>query len=56
MHFTFKGKEHREVHHLHFKAWPDKSVPDEVTSLIEFRQRVRNTKTTLGGPTMVHCR
>ncbi|WAR16548.1 PTPRT-like protein [Mya arenaria] len=49
-------KEVRTVHHLHFTSWPDKGVPDDVTSLVDFRHRVLQTKSSLGGPTIVHCR
>ncbi|WAR16520.1 TENX-like protein, partial [Mya arenaria] len=33
-------KEDRAVQHLHFTSWPDKGVPDDVTSLVDFRHRV----------------
>ncbi|WAR16470.1 PTPRE-like protein, partial [Mya arenaria] len=48
-------KEERTVHHLHFTSWLDKGVPDDVTSLVDFRHRVLQTKSSLGGPTIVHC-
>ncbi|WAR18006.1 PTPRT-like protein [Mya arenaria] len=51
---TMGGKE-RSLHHLHFTCWPDKAVPDDVTAMIEFRQRVLSTPSTLNGPTVVHC-
>ncbi|XP_052764244.1 receptor-type tyrosine-protein phosphatase alpha-like isoform X2 [Mya arenaria] len=49
------GTEGRTLHHLHFTCWPDKAIPDDVTALIEFRQRVLSTPSTLNGPTIVHC-
>ncbi|XP_052772817.1 uncharacterized protein LOC128211790 isoform X2 [Mya arenaria] len=49
------GTEERALHHLHFTCWPDKAVPDDVTAMIEFRQRVLSTPSTLNGPTVVHC-
>ncbi|WAR21343.1 PTPRT-like protein, partial [Mya arenaria] len=52
---TFTGTEERALHHLHFTCWPDKAVPDDVTAMIEFRQRVLSTPSTLNGPTVVHC-
>ncbi|XP_052762508.1 multiple epidermal growth factor-like domains protein 10 isoform X2 [Mya arenaria] len=48
-------KEDRAVQHLHFTSWPDKGVPDDVTSLVDFRHRVLQTKSPLDGPTLVHC-
>ncbi|XP_060603508.1 receptor-type tyrosine-protein phosphatase alpha-like, partial [Ruditapes philippinarum] len=45
----------REIVQVHFTAWPDKGTPDDVTSLIEFRQKVNSTKTKLDGPILVHC-
>ncbi|XP_052763015.1 multiple epidermal growth factor-like domains protein 10 isoform X3 [Mya arenaria] len=49
------GTEERTLHHLHFTCWPDKAIPDDVTAMIEFRQRVLSTPNTLNGPTVVHC-
>ncbi|XP_052224115.1 receptor-type tyrosine-protein phosphatase T-like [Dreissena polymorpha] len=48
-------KEQRNVYHLHFTAWPDKWIPEDVTSIVEFRQKVLNVPVVLGGPTVVHC-
>ncbi|XP_052762775.1 receptor-type tyrosine-protein phosphatase kappa-like isoform X2 [Mya arenaria] len=50
-----RSSEERTLYHLHFTCWPDKGIPDDVTALIEFRQRVLNTPTTYIGPTVVHC-
>ncbi|XP_052818032.1 multiple epidermal growth factor-like domains protein 10 [Mya arenaria] len=49
------GSKERTLHHLHFTCWPDKAIPDDVTAMIEFRQRVLSTPSTLNGPTVVHC-
>ncbi|XP_052764640.1 receptor-type tyrosine-protein phosphatase kappa-like [Mya arenaria] len=49
------GKSERQLHHLHFTAWPDRGIPEDVTALIEFRQRVLNSPAHLDGPTLVHC-
>ncbi|WAR17610.1 PTP10-like protein, partial [Mya arenaria] len=49
------GSEERTLHHLHLTCWPDKAIPDDVTAMIEFRQRVLSTPSTLNGPTVVHC-
>ncbi|XP_052765389.1 receptor-type tyrosine-protein phosphatase epsilon-like isoform X2 [Mya arenaria] len=57
--FTFskrkQNSEERILHHLQFTAWPDKDIPDNVTSIIEFRQRVNALQSTLDGPVIVHC-
>ncbi|WAR16075.1 PTPRF-like protein, partial [Mya arenaria] len=50
------GKSERQLHHLHFTAWPDRGIPEDVTALIEFRHRVLHSPALLGGPTLVHCR
>ncbi|XP_052765780.1 uncharacterized protein LOC128207025 isoform X2 [Mya arenaria] len=50
-----KGSEQRKLHHLHFTCWPDKDVPENVTSIIDFRQAVINSTTQLHGPVLVHC-
>ncbi|KAM3923275.1 receptor-type tyrosine-protein phosphatase H isoform 2-T2 [Leptodactylus fuscus] len=45
------------VRHFHFTAWPDHGVPDSTSSIIKFRNLVREhmdqRKST--GPTIVHC-
>ncbi|XP_052761962.1 receptor-type tyrosine-protein phosphatase T-like [Mya arenaria] len=38
-----------------FTSWPDKDIPDDVTSFIEFRQRVNALSNTFDGPVVVHC-
>ncbi|XP_052761981.1 tyrosine-protein phosphatase non-receptor type 7-like [Mya arenaria] len=50
-----KNSEERSLHHLQFTSWPTKDVPDNVTSLIELRQRVNTLPRTFGGPVIVHC-
>ncbi|XP_052762977.1 receptor-type tyrosine-protein phosphatase mu-like isoform X2 [Mya arenaria] len=50
-----QNSEERKLHHFHFTCWPDRGVPEDFTSLIEFRQLVLNTSTKLNGPTVVHC-
>ncbi|XP_052761570.1 receptor-type tyrosine-protein phosphatase kappa-like isoform X2 [Mya arenaria] len=49
------GESERQLHQLHFTAWPDRGIPEDVTALIEFRHRVFNSPAHLGGPTLVHC-
>ncbi|WAR16755.1 PTPRS-like protein, partial [Mya arenaria] len=46
----FKNSKKRSLHHLQFTSWPDKGVPDDVTSFIEFRQRVNALASTFDGP------
>jgi len=53
---TFQGSSERTVHHLQFTGWPDKDIPRDVAVLVDFRQYLNNTKTTLNGPMIVHCR
>ncbi|XP_060565351.1 receptor-type tyrosine-protein phosphatase mu-like [Ruditapes philippinarum] len=50
-----KEDEHRSLTHLHYTAWPDKTVPEDVTTLLEFRKRLKSTPTTSEGPMVVHC-
>ncbi|WAR15948.1 PTPRK-like protein [Mya arenaria] len=46
------GESERQLHHLHFTAWPDRGIPEDVTALIEFRHRVLNSTAHLAGPTL----
>ncbi|WAR17461.1 PTPRU-like protein [Mya arenaria] len=39
-----------------FTSWPDKDIPDNVTSVKEFRLRVNALPCTFDGPVVVHCR
>ncbi|XP_053387666.1 cell death abnormality protein 1-like [Mercenaria mercenaria] len=50
-----KDSEVRSIVQAHFTAWPDKGTPDDVTSLVEFRQKVNSLGTDLHGPILVHC-
>ncbi|XP_052251894.1 receptor-type tyrosine-protein phosphatase T-like [Dreissena polymorpha] len=50
-----KDKVTRTMTQLHFTSWPDKDVPENITSIIEFRQNVIQASATLGGPIIVHC-
>ncbi|XP_052765396.1 receptor-type tyrosine-protein phosphatase epsilon-like isoform X1 [Mya arenaria] len=50
-----KNSEERNLHHLQFTAWPDKDIPDNVTSIIQFRQKVNALPSTFVGPVIVHC-
>ncbi|XP_060588974.1 receptor-type tyrosine-protein phosphatase kappa-like [Ruditapes philippinarum] len=50
-----QGSGSRKVTQYHYTAWPDRSVPDNVASLIEFRNKVEQTKSNDAGPIVVHC-
>ncbi|XP_069596943.1 receptor-type tyrosine-protein phosphatase H isoform X2 [Ranitomeya imitator] len=45
------------VRHFHFTAWPDHGVPESTTSIIQFRNLVREhtDQRRSIGPTVVHC-
>lgn len=48
----------RHVSHLHYTAWPDHGIPESTTSIMTFRELVREhiQSTKDAGPTLVHCR
>ncbi|XP_056000199.1 receptor-type tyrosine-protein phosphatase F-like isoform X2 [Ostrea edulis] len=48
-------EEEKKVTQFHFTTWPDKSIPVDPTSLIYFRNLVRNGLTASDGPIVVHC-
>ncbi|KAL4221615.1 Eukaryotic-type carbonic anhydrase [Mactra antiquata] len=50
-----KTNQQRYITHIHYTAWPDKTIPDNVVSLVEFYNRVKSIKSNSGGPTIVHC-
>nr|XP_022296413.1 receptor-type tyrosine-protein phosphatase alpha-like isoform X2 [Crassostrea virginica] len=45
----------KTVTQFHFTTWLDNSVPEDVTSLINFRNLVRSNLDTGEGPIVVHC-
>ncbi|XP_062576946.1 receptor-type tyrosine-protein phosphatase kappa-like [Saccostrea cucullata] len=45
----------KRVTQFHFTTWSDNSVPEDLASLICFRNLVRNGLTTSDGPIVVHC-
>ncbi|NWJ09801.1 PTPRV phosphatase, partial [Crypturellus undulatus] len=47
----------RRVSHLHYTAWPDHGIPESTTSIMAFRDIVREhiQSTKDAGPTLVHC-
>ncbi|XP_053386122.1 receptor-type tyrosine-protein phosphatase kappa-like [Mercenaria mercenaria] len=50
-----QNSETRKVTQYHYTAWPDKSVPHTVASLIEFRDKVEQGQLPLTGRMIVHC-
>ncbi|KAK3611221.1 hypothetical protein CHS0354_002117 [Potamilus streckersoni] len=49
------GDKSRRVAQFHYKAWPDKDVPDTAWSLVGFWKDVRKRKICGEGPMVVHC-
>ncbi|XP_029428450.1 receptor-type tyrosine-protein phosphatase V-like isoform X2 [Rhinatrema bivittatum] len=51
------AKQGREVHQLHYTAWPDHGIPESTSSIIAFtemvRERVQAAKGS--GPTVINC-
>lgn len=48
----------RHVSHLHYTAWPDHGIPESTSSILAFRELVREHIQSAkdAGPTLVHCR
>ncbi|NXX48435.1 PTPRV phosphatase, partial [Tricholaema leucomelas] len=48
----------RLLSHLHYTAWPDHGIPESTTSIMTFRELVREhiQSSKEAGPTLVHCR
>ena len=46
----------REVTHLWYSGWPERGVPSDLDSVVEFLQEARRAMRTNIGPTVVHCR
>ena len=44
------------IRQIHFTAWPDKGVPIDVTSMIEYRHKVRSIHKDKDTSMLVHCR
>ncbi|XP_078317010.1 uncharacterized protein LOC144620397 [Crassostrea virginica] len=44
------------IKQFHFTAWPDKGVPRNVTSIVNFRNKVFNYDVKMKGPKIIHCR
>jgi len=51
-----KPAEERQIRQLQYIAWPDHGVPDENSDFLSFVLRVRQNRTGMVEPTIVHCR
>jgi len=45
----------REVTHLWYSAWPERGVPSDLDSLVQYTQEARKAIQSNIGPTVVHC-
>ncbi|KAK6179861.1 hypothetical protein SNE40_012119 [Patella caerulea] len=45
----------RTITQYHYTSWPDKGVPTDTASLVEFRNKVQTSNTAHLGPMVVHC-
>ncbi|OUC42708.1 Protein-tyrosine phosphatase, partial [Trichinella nativa] len=50
-----QSNEERSVTHMQYSAWPDHGVPDDSKELIDFVVEVRQTRTGMVEPVIVHC-
>ncbi|XP_061194029.1 receptor-type tyrosine-protein phosphatase alpha-like [Saccostrea echinata] len=50
-----KGGEKKRVTQYHFTAWPDCRVPDDIETLLEFRNLIIHGILPEEGPIVVHC-
>ena len=51
-----QGYQTHEVVQLHYLAWPDYGVPNEVFPIFNFIDRMKMLRAPEHGPTVVHCR
>ncbi|XP_069157814.1 tyrosine-protein phosphatase non-receptor type 4 isoform X5 [Procambarus clarkii] len=45
----------RHITHMQYLAWPDHGVPDDSTEFLNFVTQVRQARTGMVEPTIVHC-
>ncbi|XP_055956641.1 receptor-type tyrosine-protein phosphatase kappa-like [Patella vulgata] len=45
----------RTIKQYHYTSWPDKGVPTDIASLVEFRSKVIKAVSPHPGPMLVHC-
>ncbi|XP_075044783.1 receptor-type tyrosine-protein phosphatase eta [Mixophyes fleayi] len=53
-----RSRQHKQVRHFHFTAWPDHGVPKTTNDLIQFRNLIRDYTTRscpAHSPILVHC-
>ena len=50
------GQEERHIRQMQYLAWPDHGVPDDSSDFLGFVMRVRQNRTGMVEPTVVHCR
>ena len=48
--------EERYIRQMQYMAWPDHGVPDDSSDFLDFVMRVRQNRTGMVEPTIVHCR
>ena len=46
----------RHIRQMQYLAWPDHGVPDDSSDFLGFVMRVRQNRTGMVEPTVVHCR
>ncbi|KAK6180277.1 hypothetical protein SNE40_012464 [Patella caerulea] len=45
----------RTIKQYHYTSWPDKGVPTDISSLVEFRSKVIKSVSPHPGPMLIHC-
>jgi len=53
---SLQTHEERHISHMQYIAWPDHGVPDDPGDFLEFVVKVRQKRTGMVEPTIVHCR
>ncbi|KAK7499356.1 hypothetical protein BaRGS_00009331 [Batillaria attramentaria] len=47
--------EERHIRHMQYIAWPDHGVPDDPSDFLDFVMKVRQARSGMVEPTVVHC-
>ncbi|KAK3602046.1 hypothetical protein CHS0354_021141 [Potamilus streckersoni] len=50
-----KNSQMKVVHHFHYTSWPDRGVPSDHESLLDFREKILSTESDHMGPNVIHC-
>ncbi|KAK8727857.1 hypothetical protein OTU49_009486 [Cherax quadricarinatus] len=50
-----QNQDERHITHMQYLAWPDHGVPDDSTEFLNFVAQVRQARTGMVEPTIVHC-